>query len=318
MKTLVYHSGALGDFLSILPLLRIWREYTNSQIVLLGRPEYGVLAQTSGLIDELHSIDNKDSLVFFSEQAPLEIKERLSVYTHCMLFAKSDSHLVINFKKYFPGTLLVQDPFPQTRMHIIEYHLQLIKESGFLHYLSPAISVLEPVVDNQLCVPGSVVIHPGSGSRKKNWAFSNYLQVAEKIRSRGLPIIWICGPAEDHFAFPTSDTVYNNRPLSDLVTLLGQSTLFIGNDSGITHLAAASGCAVIAIFGPSDPVVWAPRGEKLISVVYKELSCSPCHLLHLSPTDSCSFECLNQISSNEIVLLVDEHLGNVDRMKNAE
>jgi heptosyltransferase-3 len=315
MKTLVYHSGALGDFLSIFPLLRIWREYTNSQIVLLGRPEYGVLAQMSGLIDELHSIDNRDSLVFFSEPAPLVIKERLSLYTHCMLFAKSDSPLVINFKKYFSGTLLVQDPFPQTRTHIIDYHLQLIRESGFLHYLSPTISILQPVVDHQLCVPGSVVIHPGSGSRKKNWAFSNYLQVAEKIRSRGLPIIWISGPAEGHFSFPTLDTVYDNRPLSDLVTLLGQSTLFIGNDSGITHLAAASGCAVIAIFGPSDPVVWAPRGEKLTSVVYKELSCSPCHLRHVSPTDCCSFECLNQISSNEVVLLVEVHLRNVDRMK---
>lgn len=311
MKTFVYHSGALGDFLSILPLLRIWRQNTKSQIVLLGRPEYGALAQIAGLIDEICNIDNHGSLVFFSEPEPLEIKERLSLYSHCMLFAKTDSPVVTNFKKYFSGTMLIHDPFPSTKIHVIDYHLQLIKEFGFLHCLSPIFSTLETSVDNQICTPGAVVIHPGSGSRKKNWAFSKYIQVAQKIRSRGLAIIWITGPAESSFSFPTSDTVYNNRPLSDLVTLLGQSTLYIGNDSGITHLAAISGCAVIALFGPSDPVVWSPRGKNQITVVYKKLSCSPCHLCHVSHADSCSFECLNQISSDEVANLAEEYLDKI-------
>jgi heptosyltransferase III len=308
MKTLVYQSGALGDFLSILPLLRTWKENTQSQIILLGRPQYGALAQMAGLIDEIYDIDKKDSLVFFSESEPQKIKELLSSYSHCLLFAKKDSSLVITIKKYFPGTVLVQDPFPSTGIHIIDYHFQLIKSFNFLHSRFSIFPSLELLKKEQFFATGAVAIHPGSGSQKKNWAFSNYLQVAQRLRNKGFTIIWITGPAESHFSFPIWDRVCNSWPLSELVNLLSQSTLYIGNDSGITHLAAVSGCAVIAVFGPSDPVMWSPRGVKQITVVYKKLPCSPCHLRPVSNEDKCSFECLSQISSNEVALLAEEQL----------
>jgi ADP-heptose:LPS heptosyltransferase len=51
--------------------------------------------------------------------------------------------------------------------------------------------------------------------------------------------------------------------------------LFVGNDSGISHMAAALGIPTIAIFGPTDPVLWSPRGNKVV-VVRKEIECSPC------------------------------------------
>jgi ADP-heptose:LPS heptosyltransferase len=316
MKTLVYQSGALGDFLSILPLLRTWKENTRSQITLLGKSQYGVLAQMAALIDEIYDIDKKDSLVFFSEAEPQKTKEILSSYTHCMLFAKTDSSLVITIRKYFSGTILIQDPFPPTGIHIIDYHFQLIKNFVFSPSRSPIFPPIELYKKKKSFTTAIIVIHPGSGSQKKNWAFSNYLQVAQRLRNKGLTIIWITGPADTYFSFPALDTVYNNRSLSDLVSLLSQSDLYIGNDSGISHLAAASGCAVIALFGPSDPVQWSPRGLKKITVVYKKLPCSPCHLLPVSHADNCSFECLSQISSNEVVLLAEEQLE--DRCQNDE
>ena len=308
MKTLVYHSGALGDFLSIFPLLEIWRANTKSHITLLGRPEYGVLAQMSGLIDNTLDIDSKENLVFFSETEQELTSIQFFRYSHCILFAKKDSPLVVNAEKYCNGIVLSQDPFPSSEIHVVDYHCQLIKEYITLHCSAPITPVLKISKGINEFSSGAVVIHPGSGSKKKNWAFSNYLYVAEKIRDRGLQIVWITGPAEERFTFPVCDTVYNNRPLSDLVNLFSQSALYIGNDSGVTHLAAASGCSVIAIFGPSDPAVWSPRGETKVTVVYKKTSCSPCHLRCSSEAANCNTECLMQITKEEVAELIDMQL----------
>ena len=67
-------------------------------------------------------------------------------------------------------------------------------------------------------------------------------------------------------------------PLRQLAAVLAEFQLYVGNDSGVTHLAAAlGGPAVAAIFGPSDPVIWAPQGDRTI-VVTSEQPCAPCTL----------------------------------------
>ena len=311
MKTLVYHSGALGDFLSIFPLLKIWRENTKSPITLLGRPEYGALAQMSGLTDNILDIDSKENMAFFSETEQEKTKTLFNRYSHCILFAKNSSPLVTNAEKYCKGRVLSQNPFPSSEIHIIDYHCQLIKEYVTLHNSAPDVPFLKVLKKIDEFTPGAIVIHPGSGSKRKNWAFSSFLYVAEKIRSRGFQIIWITGPAEERFTFPVCDTVYNNRQLCDLVNLFSQSALYIGNDSGVTHLAAASGCSVIAIFGPSDPAVWSPKGEKQVIVVYKKTSCSPCHLRCSSQAANCNTECLVQITPEEVAKLIDVQLDQI-------
>jgi heptosyltransferase-2 len=57
-----------------------------------------------------------------------------------------------------------------------------------------------------------------------------------------------------------------NRSLWDLVSELSQATLFIGHDSGVTHVAAATGVATVALFGPTDPMIWAPNGDRVVVI----------------------------------------------------
>ena len=64
-------------------------------------------------------------------------------------------------------------------------------------------------------------------------------------------------------------------PLPILAAIIKRSDLFVGNDSGITHLAAAIGTPTISIFGPTDPRMWGPRGEQ-VKILYKKSPCSPC------------------------------------------
>jgi ADP-heptose:LPS heptosyltransferase len=103
--------------------------------------------------------------------------------------------------------------------------------------------------------PGDyVAIHPFSGSRKKNWPLDRYRELARRL---GAPIAWCAGPEE-----PLENAVrYEN--LYDLACWIAGAHLYIGNDSGITHLAAAVGTPVVALFGPTDPAIWAPRGERV-------------------------------------------------------
>jgi heptosyltransferase III len=102
------------------------------------------------------------------------------------------------------------------------------------------------------------VIHPVAATPEKTWRPEGFLEVADHVRKEhGLEPVFIAGPGEDLAAFQRYRTALN-RPLKETMSLLKGSSLFVGNDSGPAHMAAAFGVAVVVLFGPSDPVVWAP------------------------------------------------------------
>jgi hypothetical protein len=101
------------------------------------------------------------------------------------------------------------------------------------------------------------VIHPFSGSARKNWPLERFRGLAAQLE-RVMPVRWCAG--EDDPALPGAVSI---RDLYELACWLAKARLYIGNDSGITHLAAAVGTPVLALFGPTDPNVWAPRGPNV-------------------------------------------------------
>ncbi len=104
---------------------------------------------------------------------------------------------------------------------------------------------------------GFAAIHPFSGSPKKNWPLPRFRQLAA-ILEQFMPVRWIL----DHGQFV--EGAQADPPVDDLYELackLAQARVYVGNDSGVTHLAAASGARVVALFGPSDASIWGPRGR---------------------------------------------------------
>lgn len=102
------------------------------------------------------------------------------------------------------------------------------------------------------------VLHPKASAPEKTWPATRFLAVARRLQqSCGLEPVFIAGPGEDVSAFSDHRTI-RGAPLDEVKSLLAGASLFIGNDSGPAHMAAAFGVPVIVFYGPSDPVVWAP------------------------------------------------------------
>jgi heptosyltransferase III len=111
--------------------------------------------------------------------------------------------------------------------------------------MKPSIRTNEPKLRD------GIVIQPFSGGKLKNWPLERFQQLAVRLP---LPAEWLCGPEEE---LPGAHRFEDLRSLAEWIR---GARLYIGNDSGISHLAAATGVPTIALFGATDPTVWAPRG----------------------------------------------------------
>jgi ADP-heptose:LPS heptosyltransferase len=133
----------------------------------------------------------------------------------------------------------------------------------------------------------AILLHPGSGSKKKVWPVERFVELFHYLQKHTESRVFvILGPAEGtetQKAFEgiqwdlgsRAPVLLKGLSLLGLASVMEGCRLYIGNDSGITHMAAALDIPTLAIFGPTDPVLWAPRGKK-VGVLRKEIECSPC------------------------------------------
>jgi ADP-heptose:LPS heptosyltransferase len=118
-----------------------------------------------------------------------------------------------------------------------------------------------------------LVLHPGSGGREKRWPAEGFAALAAAAPRLGLRPVLLLGPSDREAgeavrrALPTARDlpIMANRPLREVLALLSLARAFAGNDSGISHLAARA-TAVLALFGPSDPLVWRPLGARVATL----------------------------------------------------
>jgi ADP-heptose:LPS heptosyltransferase len=127
------------------------------------------------------------------------------------------------------------------------------------------------------------VIHPTAAFDTKQWAPENFARVAEDLSARGLITIAIVSPKEKQVVElmmkQTSARVIGLSDLSlpEVTALASRARLFVGNDSGIAHIAAAAGAPCVVIFGSSNVDHWRPWTTNPNEVVREEMPCQPCH-----------------------------------------
>jgi heptosyltransferase-3 len=119
---------------------------------------------------------------------------------------------------------------------------------------------------------GPIVLHVGAGSREKQWPLDRWFDVAVQLRGRGRPVEVLAGEAEAE-RFTTDQkgvlAAMNGRvlwSLDELAAAIRPASLFVGCDTGPTHLAAQLGVPSLALFGPTDPAIWSPVGPQVTVV----------------------------------------------------
>lgn len=153
-----------------------------------------------------------------------------------------------------------------------------------------------------------VVIHTGSGSPLKNWSARNFAMLVQWLRKElKAVILLISGPADQHSCHDFLQILEGPVPiriespsLSDLSAILERCSLYVGNDSGITHLAAAIGIPTVAIFRSSNPIIWKPLGLR-VAVIIEEDNLQSSRPLTDTHSRSGNQACLPKRSIDQVV-----------------
>jgi ADP-heptose:LPS heptosyltransferase len=262
MATLIYHSGALGDFITTLPAIGVWRRlHPGVRAVLLGRPALAALAEPP--FDAVIDAGSAARAPLFAPQ-PVEdeaLRRMFDGVDSALLFASSRSALPTNLTMLGVKEIVRQDPFPSERVHVVDYHLSLFPDR-VLTAADRLPRIRIPAAGSAM-PPRCVALHCGSGSGAKNWPRERFLDLGRALAGEGARVAWVSGPAEEREEAAPGMVAWPSLPLSELAFRLSRCSLFVGNDSGVTHLAAAVSCPTVALFGVTDPAVWQPRGKNV-------------------------------------------------------
>jgi ADP-heptose:LPS heptosyltransferase len=157
-------------------------------------------------------------------------------------------------------------PFPQTQVHLAQYYCSVIQS----HF---TITIPQELSD---CFPARItegqyaLIHPGSGSFKKNYSPHFYLDLANVLRRSGYPKVgFVFGPVEEEKMNKedfTGEWIERPNDVKALADLLSHASLYIGNDSGVSHLAGFTGTQTIALYKTTDPKIWGVLGKKVTHI----------------------------------------------------
>lgn len=271
LKILVLRGGALGDLILTIPALReIRKSYPDAVVVLLGIVPQARLAAPE-FVDRVERLDAPDLLpLFIDRELPQTVRNRLQGFDLAISFL-SDPEAVVARNLALAGVKRVirRSSRVRTGLHTVSHFAEVLGELGLsLHDPVPRFDIgRKPAQTSRLG------FHVGSGSPQKNWPIGHWIELISRLNGFFKDFLLIGGEADDEVvrdfrarcSSPRLRTLLN-ASLKDLCGALHESTVFVGHDTGVTHLAAAVGTPTVALFGPTDPNVWAPLGEH-VSVV---------------------------------------------------
>jgi heptosyltransferase-2 len=293
----ILHPGAIGDCLLTLPLVEaVKRCYALDRFDFIGVSDYIDFYPGRTCINSVRSMEGLDLHRLFDDPRTFEQADNDRLMTVFARYEQIISFMGIDHPAFEQNllfavhsthsaevTLIPAKPDPQSPRHVADYYLDVFQQDHQIEdELIRVLTTVRPLAEDYLAgrdllerLPVDpekpvVVIAPGSGSREKCWHWENFMQLAADLTSRGIQPVFLLGPAEqERFEASTLQTmrswpVLENVSLTQVLQVLTQADAFLGNDSGIGHLAAAMGKNTLILFGPTNPAQYAPRGEKVV------------------------------------------------------
>jgi ADP-heptose:LPS heptosyltransferase len=312
-KICVLFPGALGDFICFMPALQSLAQ--QATVDLFAQSAFSELVVDGIRVSSLESTEVSE--LFRNSPKTCGLPGRfLQAYDAVYSWFASGNPDFVELLQVLTGGRAQIFPFRPTKtdIHQRDYYLRCIGEKNGssaapLIVLRPQALRWRDCFWSQNSLDGGPVltIAPGSGSREKNWPVEFFTDVVRWWReSTAGAVIVLVGPVEEERGGMDGlcgDAVTaRNLSLSQVAAVLSRSDVYLGNDSGISHLAAALDIRTVALFGPSDHRQWAPRGRK-VTVLRRGLACSPCHELIMK---GCPHRaCLTKFVPQEIILALE-------------
>jgi ADP-heptose:LPS heptosyltransferase len=241
-------------------------------VVLLAPEEAGraLVGRGAADADALLAWERAELATFLSDGGGPSLPEELRSLDAAIVYSRSQQ--LARAVAGATSRLLVWNPRPSGAEHASRHLARPLSELGAA--VPEAIPSIVAERD-ALAAPSSLLarlphrflaLHPGSGSPRKNWPAERFLALAQ-IASPDRPWLLVAGPADDAavdlLASDPRAVVASGQPARGLGALLARAEAYVGNDSGVSHLAAAFGAPTLALFGPTDPSVWSPVGSRV-------------------------------------------------------
>jgi len=296
-RGLILQPGAIGDCILTLPLAAYMKDTLGlGGIDILGHTEYVGFLPGRSCVDGVRSLDSIDLHRLFAETKTFELKDRDPLinafrdYSWIVTFmgepnGNFEQNLIYtaNCSHSAEVITLSMKPPKDFSEHLANFYIrQFIDQSGY-SFQPQSFRTGDRLVKANEADKNTgkallremglgfgekiMVIQPGSGGTRKCWHLDNFLAVARELDSRGVEIIFLLGPAElerfgDEKIKKISSVVrcMTDLSLTQVLGFLSCVDGFIGNDSGITHLAAALGVKTYSIYGPTNPAVYKSIG----------------------------------------------------------
>jgi hypothetical protein len=236
---------------------------------------------------EVHSVIDWGSalvarLLTDQGQADESLESRIVRSRGLVVFSRQEA-LIARLARLNPSCV-VRDPAPPTGVHAAAWYVRALPASWLTEDKDAPGTHAEADLDDCPPLESSaaeqdeatsvlrqlperfLAIHPGSGSAPKNWPVESFAALVCSL-SNSQPWLLVQGPADRAAAAPLAGLPHCVQAptlrLRVLATILARAGTFVGNDSGVTHLAAACGASTVALFGPTDPAVWRPLGRNV-------------------------------------------------------
>jgi heptosyltransferase-3 len=274
---LILHTGALGDFVLAWPLIMaLGRLHPQSRIIVVTHASKGALAEAALRVESAdiesgwHGLFDAAGTI----EGPAEKLLAGANWIYSFIFRKNDPAAAAVHRAAPEAWLvaLASKPPASFSEHASEFLAAQLQDR-------PAVGIAvrqmlkviaERGLGHQPVAGGPVLVHPGSGSARKNWPRERFIELIRLLKGRNLTVRVLLGEVEqEKWSEHDISTLAAEAPIAhpatylDLFNELRQAALLIANDSGPGHLSGIMGIATLSLFGPTDPAVWKPLGPRV-------------------------------------------------------
>jgi ADP-heptose:LPS heptosyltransferase len=317
MNILIIRFSALGDLVTLEPTFRAFRHFfSNAHITFLtssigkglyeDTPYFDEFIIHKNFLETLKQIRMKHYDLVINLQCS-KPSHYLNLFVHKQKTINKSFNL---FQKIFKIKTHSKNAYEM--LSLTHCNTKVLKE----YFNNPLNTLIQFPSTKEEVQPKSIAISTGSSPRwgSKQWGLKNYEQLIERLLAHDCTVVLVGSKLEEADAtylsqkFPSIQNQAGKTSLGQLKTLLATVVLYIGNDSGPTHIAAAVGTDTLTIFGPTDiqhsPKFGSYRGTHLYIKPSSDIACHPCY----KGTCPTKLECMRSIHVNEVSTMVLDHI----------